>query len=157
MIYADRDILLLNKKLDRESRRDVFFATQISGVSVYEARSSSMSGGLHADSRIFKIRIPVSATVHGGKTFLPETQFDALDQEAAQRHWTIRSEDLIIVCAQADAPDSLPAGGLTTQEAEDLAKEIGYQRDLVHVIEYADNTLRGSDRVKHWRIQGAQV
>ena len=30
-----------------------------------------------------------------------------------------------------------------------------YDRDIVHVTEYADNTRRGSDAVKHWRVGGA--
>ena len=42
---------------------------------------------------------------------------------------------------------------MTMRELSEFAKLAG--ADLIHVKEYADNTLRGSDAVKHWRIGGA--
>ena len=38
---------------------------------------------------------------------------------------------------------------------EELAKLRQHDEDFVTVTEYADNTIRGTDRTKHWRIGGA--
>ena len=39
------------------------------------------------------------------------------------------------------------------QELTALADRV--MANVIHVNEYADNTLRGSDAVRHWRIGGA--
>ena len=156
MITATFDIVLLNKRLDRASRRDVFYATQISGVSHHEKRQSSRDGGFHSESETHKIRIPIEATVEGGKSYLNEAYYDALSDDEIQKHWTIHDEDLIIVCASKIENIDTPAtdGYLTWEQAEDLARRIGLNREIIRVVEYADNTLRGST-TKHWWIGGA--
>ena len=99
MICADRDIILLNKKLDMETRREVYIPTQISGVSIYDNRQSSRGGEFHEESEAFKIRVPIRARVQDGRTYLPETHYDALTAEEAAAYWTLHTEDMIIVCA----------------------------------------------------------
>ena len=42
---------------------------------------------------------------------------------------------------------------MTQPELDALSRELCV--DLIRVIEYADNTIRGSAAVKHWRIGGA--
>lgn len=155
MICATRDIILLNKRLDKASRRDVFIATQISGVSVYDNRQSSKDGGFHSPSETFKIRIPINAVTQNGKAYLPETHYD--DAENVEGFWTIHTEDLIIVCASEfeDVHTSVfETDAVTAEQAEAMAKLVGFQKELIHVVDYSDNTLRGSAAVKHWRIGG---
>ena len=156
MISATFDIVLLNKRLDRATRRDVFYATQISGVSHHEKRQSSKDGGFHSESETHRIRIPMEATVEGGKSYLNEADYDALSDEEIKNHWTIHDEDLVIVCASKITDINTPVadGYLTWEQAEDLAKRIGTKKSLIRVAEYADNTLRGSV-TRHWWIGGA--
>lgn len=158
MICATRDIILLNKRLDRASRRDVYIATQISGVSIYDNRQSSKDGGFHSETENFKIRIPISAEVQGGREYLPETHYDTSGDEEIEGKWTLHNEDLIIVCASTfgDVNTSVfETDAVTTDQAEAMAKLVGFQKELIHIVDYSDNTLRGSDAVKHWRIGGA--
>lgn len=48
---------------------------------------------------------------------------------------------------------------LNEQIIRDVARRIAklrqHDEDFVTVTEYADNTIRGTDRTKHWRIGGA--
>ena len=44
---------------------------------------------------------------------------------------------------------------LSKETIEELAKLSQHDEDFVTVTEYADNTIRGTDRTKHWRIGGA--
>lgn len=158
MICANRDIILLNKRLNRETRRDVFIPTQISGVSIYDNRQSTRDGGYHTDSETFKIRIPIDAQVQGDKKYLPETHYDALTDEEAKDYWTLHNEDMIIVSASGFEDVNTSAfetAAVTTQQAEEMADSAGFQKELVRIVDYSDNTLRGSDAVKHWRIGGA--
>ena len=158
MICADRDIILLNKKLDKETRRDVYITTQISGVSIYDNRQSSRDGVFHEDSEAFKIRVPIKARVQGGRTYLPETHYDALTVEEAAAYWTLHTEDMIIVSTTGfdDVNTSaFETGAVDMQQAEEMAAVIGFQKELIRIVDYSDNTLRGSAMVKHWRIGGA--
>lgn len=158
MTCADRDIILLNKRLDRETRRDVFIPTQISGVSVYDNRQSSKDSGFHKDSETFKIRIPIGAQVQDGRTYIPETHYDALSDSEAREHWTIHNEDLIILSAYSFGDVNISAFGtdaVTMQQAEEFAHMAGFQKEIISIADYSDNTLRGSRSVRHWRIGGA--
>jgi len=155
MICATRDIILLNKRLDRETRRDVFIPTQISGVSVYDNRQSSKDGGFHSPSENFKIRIPISAVTQGGRAYIPETHYDTTQDVSG--FWTLHTEDLIIICAAefADVHTSVfETAAVTAEQAEAMAALVGFQKELIHIVDYSDNTLRGSAAVKHWRIGG---
>lgn len=158
MICADQDIILLNKRLDTEARRDVFIPTQISGVSIYDNRQSSSDGGFHSEKEAYKIRIPIGAQVQDGRTYLPETHYDALTAAEAEAYWTLHNEDLIIVSASGFEDVNTSAfetAAVTMQQAEEMADSVGFQKTLVLIVDYSDNTLRGSDAVKHWRIGGA--
>ena len=157
MICATRDIILLNRRVDNHTRRDGFYATKISGVSIYDHRESSKTGGLRAETETYKIRIPITAEIQDGRTYMPETYYDLLPLEDIAEHWTIHNEDMVIVCASAfediDAAvfDTEP---VSIERVEALADSIGFQRELISINSYADNTMRGSDAVKHWRIGG---
>lgn len=50
---------------------------------------------------------------------------------------------------------SFRQGIILKETIEELAKLRQHDEDFVTVTEYADNTIRGTDRTKHWRIGGA--
>ena len=158
MIYAKHDIIVLNKRLDKESRRDVFVPTQISGVTMYEYRSSSRSGDYHSEEEVYKIRIPITAKIQGNRAYVPSATYDGMNNEAAANCWTLHNDDLVIILKSPLENVNEPViegNEITEDQAEAVASTYGYQETLVHVTEYADNTLRGSGSTRHWRIGGA--
>lgn len=124
MICADRDIILLNKRYDPVNRREVYFPTQISGVSLYDSRRSSSDGGFHVQSEKFRLRIPIGARVQNGRSYLPEAQYDALTDGEAVDHWTLHNEDILLVCPSGLTDVNVPVFRtvpVTVQQAEALA------------------------------------
>ena len=138
-------ITLFNAKAGAD-RREVFFPTIIDSASYMSRRASSSSKGVHTEGLTYSLRIPVNAKVIDGKTYVDEKAFKAMSDEDAAKHWTLRTGDCILVGAYFDAKPC------TMQELTALA-----DREMVNMIcinEYADNTIRGSEAVKHWRIGG---
>lgn len=143
-----------------EERNEVYLLTQISGVAVYEKRSSSNSGSFHNENESYALRIPEKATVQEGRTYIPCGDYDELSDTDAIKHWTIHGDDLIIICAAKIDEIDIPivaADGYTLNYAQSEAAgaTYGYQKTLIHVTGYADNTRRGSAATRHWRIEGA--
>lgn len=160
MICAKHDIIILNKRLDKESRSEVYVPTQISGVAVYDRRSSAKSGSYHGEDESYAIRIPEKAPVQGGRSYIPCANYDAMSSEEVGNYWTIHDDDLLIVCAaklqEVDTPIiEMDGDTITYAQAEAAGATYGYQKTLVHVSGYADNTRRGSAVTRHWRIEGA--
>lgn len=139
-------ITLFNAKAGAD-RREVFLPTIIDSASYMSRRASSSSKGVHTESLSYRLRIPVDALVQSGRTYVSETVFRSLSDADALQHWTLQAGDCII---PGEYPDAKP---MTLRELTEFAMQAG--ADLIHVKEYADNTLRGSDAVKHWRIGGA--
>ena len=50
---------------------------------------------------------------------------------------------------------SFRQGIILKETIEELAKLRQHDEDFVTVTEYADNTIRGTGRTKHWSIGGA--
>lgn len=145
-MYVQTAITLFNKRLSTD-RREVYIPTCITGASFFESRGSGHStDGIHSESITYKLRIPVDAKVQDDRTYLSETAFRALTAEEARGHWTIQKGDIVLACATE----------LTDLVEERKLKELA-RGNLVNVItvkEYADNTIRGSMAVRHWRIGG---
>lgn len=140
-MITNADITIFNKATG-ENRREVFIPTAISGVSWYDAHSVEVSKqqGMAPRDRAAKfiVRIPLDAKVQDGRTYLPEEQYKLLNEKERLRFWTIQLNSYIAKGTHADIGD-----------LKQLTCSVGT------VVEYADNTVRGSDRVKHWRIGGA--
>ena len=128
-------------------RREVFMPTVIGGASYQEVRGASSSKGVHSESLSFKLRIPIDAKVQDDRSYVGEAAYKALSDDDAKQHWTLRKGDYIIAGAYEGSEE------LSQQELDAVAK--GMCKELIRIAEYADNTLRGSDAVKHWRIGGA--
>lgn len=127
-------------------RCEVFMSTVISGASYQEVRGASSSKGVHSESLSFKLRIPIDAKVQDDRSYVGETAYKALSDGDVKKHWTLRKGDYVIVGAYEGSE------ALSQQELDAIAK--GMCKELIRISEYADNTIRGTDAVKHWRIGG---
>lgn len=138
-------ITVFNKRLG-EDRRDLFWPTCISSASFMESRGSNSSKGVHSESLTYKLRIPIDATVQDGRTYVDEQAFKALPVDDLGAHWTLQKGDIILT-AETELTEAM-----TAEEVKQLAGET--PADVITVKEYADNTIRGSRSVQHWRIGG---
>lgn len=144
-MYVQMAITLFNKRLSVD-RREVYYPTCISGASFYEAKSFSRSGdGARSESLIYKLRIPIDAKVQNDRPYVSEKAYKAQAAEAGSC-WTIQKGDIVLACETA----------LTEPVNEAKLKELAAAAlvDVITVKEYADNTIRGSAAVQHWRIGG---
>lgn len=149
-MYVQTTITVFNKRLG-DDRREVYFPAVISGASYHENKgtrsaSSGTSAGARSESLSYKLRIPINAEVQDGRTYAPEKAFKAMTAEEAREHWTLQKGDIILARETALA-DPVDETALKQLAAAELL-------DVITVTEYADNTLRGTAAVKHWRIGG---
>lgn len=150
MITNVAAVTIYNARLDAETRRSKYIPTVIRGVSYVEAKGATVNGnGVWSDAVQYKIRVPAGAEVQDGRTYLPGLEYAKLDDEAARRHWTIQKKDLMVLGAVTE-----PAGSPAVFEdtLDNYARE--HSLNLIHVTEYADDTMGGSRYTKHWRIGG---
>ena len=127
-------------------RRDVYIPTLVSEASYAESVSTDKPSKSIEDKPTRKLRIPISARFTDGRYYTPELLYRKLTDDTAPKCWTISHGDLItrgepVVSAQS-----------TEREIRAAAEAAGVE--VITVTEYADNTLRGSDDVRHWRIEG---
>ena len=117
----------------------------IKGASYYESEGVSANDGVWTNKSIYKLRVPLIGS-EIGKEYLPERKYRKA--ESAERYWTIRKGDFILLTLLDTEKEAY-----TAKEIAKISEELGLK--LITVTEYADNTVRGSDIVKHWRIGGA--
>lgn len=159
MIATD-DVTIFNLRVGTD-RREKFYATRILGVSWYGIKGQSVSDTNRKEKAQCVIRIPVTATVEDGKQYISEEKYKKLSDEEAERYWTIQKNAYIargeyVVTGQwLFDTFSFRQGIILKEEIEELAKLRQHDEDFITITEYADNTLRGTDRTKHWRIGGS--
>ena len=137
-------LVIFNRRLG-EDRRELYYPTRIASASYMEARREGHAAGVHSESASFKLRIPYDAD-QGEKIYTSEAAYKSLSDEEAAKHWTIQQGDVVITAdLQLDGP-------VDAAELEAIA--CSSCADVITVTEYADNTHRGTDTVKHWRIGG---
>ena len=140
-MYVQTAITVFNKRLG-DDRREVYFPTCIRSASFLENKSSSHSAdGAHSQSLAYKLRIPLGAKIQDGRSYVPAAKYRQLDAEAAARAWTIQTGDYVLPM------ETELMSPVDQKQLEALGQPI-------YVKEYADNTIRGSAAVKHWRIGG---
>lgn len=149
MINADHNITIFNLRTNKKTRREEFIPTGISGVSFYDVQQVSVSGNGNEreESLTVKIRIPVKSEVQNKRKYLPEKQYNVLTEEDAFKYWTIQKG-----CYVLDG-SVISENEILTQDDLDSIRNAVHE-DFIVVKEYADNTERGTDEVKHWRIGG---
>jgi len=145
-MYVQVTITVFNKRLSAD-RREVYLPTCISGASYYESKSSGHStDGAHAESLTYKLRISINAKAQSDRTYASEKAFKAMTEEEARQHWTLQKGDIVLAC-ETSLADPVDEATVKQLAAANLT-------DVITVKEYADNTIRGSAAVKHWRIGG---
>lgn len=160
MVNADRHIVIFNKRLDKASRREVYIPTGLAGVSFYDTRTAAQAVTMMSESFTFSIRVPIDAQATAGRTYIPEADYNLLADEDAMHHWTLHKGDIVLLhntqFADIDEAGELFEGQSGTEpDIEALLASGIFYRTIIRITEYADNTIRGSRAVKHWRIGGA--
>lgn len=139
-------ITVFNRRLGSD-RRDMFFPCSIASASYFEGKSSNHdTGGNRSEKLSYKLRIPYNAIAQDGRTYVSAAAYKLLTADEAIRHWTIQKGDIVLT------QETALAGPIDEAALQALIRSSC--RDAITVTEYADNTIRGTDTVKHWRIGG---
>lgn len=133
------DVTIFNIRIGAD-RREKFYATRIMGVSWYGTKEETVSDTARKDKAKCVIRIPATATVEAGKQYISEEKYKKLSDEDVEKYWTIQKNAYIM---RGTYEGEIPDNPLKSIE------------NLVTITEFADNTIRGTNRTKHWRIGGA--
>lgn len=133
------DVTIFNLRIGAD-RREKFYATRILGVSWYESKGQVVSDTVRKGTAQCVIRIPYTATVEGGKQYISEEEYKKLSDEDVEKYWTIQKNAYIM---RGTYESEIPDNPLKSVE------------NLVTITEFADNTIRGTNRTKHWRLGGA--
>ena len=148
MITNAAVMTVFNGRTDKLTRRKVYIPTVIRGVSYVEAKgTTATNNGVWSDDVQYKIRVPLAAGVQDGREYICDLNYAKLDDDGASKCWTIQKGDRVILGEYVDERSLL-----YEDEMAAYAKETGL--NLIHVTEYADNTLGGSLYTRHWRIGG---
>lgn len=144
---TNADITIFNARYQEKSRTEAFVPTTIKGVSLLISDAVSTNDGVWTDQAVYKIRVPYSgAEIQGSRKYMPEDSYRDSDGSGA---WTIRKGDYVALGLYASLDDAI----LTKSELDTWASKNHIR--LFQITEYSDNTVRGCDAVKHWRIGGA--
>ena len=133
------DVTIFNIRIGAD-RREKFYATRIMGVSWYGTKEETVSDTDRKDKAKCVIRIPATATVEAGKQYISEEKYKKLSDEDVEKYWTIQKNAYIM---RGTYEGEIPDNPLKSIE------------NLVTITEFADNTIRGTNRTKHWRIGAA--
>ncbi len=145
-MYVQTAITIFNKRLSTD-RREVYFLTRISGASYLESKGSGQSSdGVHSEQMTYKLRIPVDAKVQDARTYVGEKAYKATPADDVGQYWTIQKGDIVLP-HEVDLAGPVDEAWIKRLAADHLV-------EVITVKEYADNTIRGSTAVKHWRIEG---
>lgn len=145
-MITNADITIFNKRVGAD-RREVLFITRVSGVFWYETKGQSASGISREESDHYVIRIPITATIESGRTYISEEQYKKLTDKEAEYYWTIQKGDYVVKEILKD--DDMKEAKIFPDDIRRI------NHNVVTVTEYADNTVRGTLNTKHWRIGGA--
>ncbi len=157
---TNADITIFNLRVNSTERREVFVPTNISEVSYYSKIGTSGDNTSREENLKFSIRIPIDAVVEDDRTYVPEEVYKILSDDEAKKHWTIQKGSYILLGTLFHAEEwkfdefNLRSGEILKEKITEMSMLQEYQSNFIIVSEYADNTIRGSHRVKHWRIGG---
>lgn len=130
-------ITIYNRR--RKGRESVLIPTVISEASWFYGRRAVRGQFIDSDDS-YQVRIPYDADT-SGKTYVNPAQYAEMADEEAAGYWTIQIDDIVLK-------------GEYSSQVTDERELRELTDDLFVVNTFADNTIRGSDAVKHWRIGG---
>lgn len=140
-------VTVFNGRADKISRRKIYIPTVVKGISYVEGKGSKVAdNGVWSDDVQYKIRVPLNAVIQDNRVYMPDLNYAKLDNGEAIKYWTVQKGDLIV--------HGEYSGGTLLYEDEITAYAKAQGLDLIHITEYADNTLGGSLYMRHWRIGG---
>lgn len=135
---TDSTITIYNRRMN-DNDEELLIPTVIRDATWYYGRSSS-AGQYSEGQGTFKVRIPYGADT-SGKTYVEPWEWKELTDGQASEHWTIQMDDIVV-------------RGELSGTVTDQTDITSTTEDCFVVNAFANNTIRGSDRVKHWRIGG---
>lgn len=139
-------ITVFNRRLDAD-RREAYFPTCIKGASYFAVCGSEHSAdGVHSEKPVHKLRVPVGAEAQNGRSYVSEKAYQAMAEEDAAGCWTLQRGDILL------AKETCLLEPLDEAALRRLAASLA--ADIITIKEYADNTIRGTAAVRHWRIGG---
>ncbi len=143
-MMCNADIIIFNKAVGAD-RREIFLPTVIRNVCWYGSNALDGSGAATAS---YKVRIPYQAEVDGRKRYVPEREYARVGGAEKKKLWTLQKNSYAMVFQKGviGTRNEFDPG-----EVLDLSKRFD---DFFTVTEYADNTIRGTDFTKHWRVGG---
>lgn len=137
-MITDSNITIFNRRVTAEGS-ETLFPTIIRGVTWYYAHKTGGTQYIdNADS--YSVRVPINAD-QSGKTYVDGVTYSSMDDAEAENHWTIQKQDIVV-------------RGELTGKVTDQTELTSATDDIFLVSTFANNTIRGSRRVKHWRIGG---
>jgi hypothetical protein len=143
---TNADITIFNARYQPRTRLMAYAPTTIRHVSLLLSDSVDTNDGIWTANASCRIRIPYSgADIQDGRTYLPPDAYAVSDWLDI---WTIRNGDFVAL-GLYDGVDVL----FSKAEIDEWSRVSGVR--VLTITESADNTIRGSRAVKHWRIGGA--
>lgn len=136
------NITIFNARYNADDRTEVLVPTIIKGASFLESEAANTNDGVWTPESVYKLRIPyLGAEIPG--SYVEAPIYKAMEDVTGK--WTLRKGDYILL-------DEYGGGELTKPALDEYVKANGLK--VITITEYADNTIRGTDTVKHWRIGG---
>lgn len=154
-MITNADITIFNVRYDKEKRLEFFVPTKISKVSFHGAMSTGGDAGEREEKLTYRIRIPFDAGISDDRAYTPAEIYRSMTDDEAKKYWTIQKGCYILLGAFPDLGEEAGGGVVNLDQIRDMQRLQEYQDKIIVVTEYADNTIRGSDTVKHWRIGGS--
>ena len=136
-----KPITIFNRLFLKDERREVMIPTVIRKVSVFSREGASGDSTKHTTTS-YVLRIPVTAQF-GGKSYVDAREFARMTMEEAENHWTIQKSGIIAIGTVETDESFYETGILPDHDIE-----------VMRVTDFADNTVHGTRRVQHWRING---
>lgn len=137
-MITDSIVTIYNRRLTADNE-EILIPTVIRDATWFYGRRSS--GGQFSDNEdTYSVRIPFDADT-SGKTYVEPWEWKNLTDEQASGHWTIQNDDVVV-------------RGEMTEMVSDQTEIMKVTENCFVVNSFANNTIRGSNRVKHWRIGG---
>lgn len=137
---VNADITIFNKRYNADRRTELFYPTQIRGVSFYKRKNVAWKKKETSSDDEYTIRIPIDADM-GGKEYMEAKAYEALSDEEFSGYWTLQPGAIIIK-------------GLSDMETATETELDKTYADAIRIMNFTDNTDRCSDVMKHWRIGG---
>ena len=159
-MIVNADMTIFNRVVGAD-RREIFIPTVISGVCWYDVRSIITEDQGRDRAAKFIIRIPITAKIQGQRRYIPEARYKLLPQESLSEFWTIQLNSYVVKDLYVPTngwlwdPFDFRSSVIVEADVTDVNSLREANEDFGTIVEYADNTVRGSDAVKHWRIGGA--